>query len=495
MRKPEKEQELLNKVEEIIAAGPYKPEWDSLMQAPFPGWFRREKLGIFMHWGVYSVPAKFHEWYSRNMYIPSSPEWEYHRKTYGPQDQFGYKDFIPMFRGEHFNADEWLQLYQDAGAGYIFPVAEHHDGFQMYASELSDWNAAEMGPCRDVLGELKRAAEARGMQFCTSSHRAEHWFFMGHGKEFPSDVRDPMEKGDFYWPAMPEADNQDLFSEPYPTEEYLNDWLARTAEIILNYQPSLLYFDWWIQHEAFRPYLKKLAAFYYNCGAMWGKDVRICYKHDAMMMGTGIVEIERGSFQEARPFPWQTDTAVARNSWCYTDSLDYKSSREIITTLIDVVSKGGNLLLNIGPRADGIIPEGDQKILKDLAAWMKVNSEAIRGAMPWKQSQEGPTVHAEGQFQDGAETLYTSQDFRFTAANGCIYAICLRCPEDGNFTVRALGNSADPNRPHFHGILKQAEVLGCPADAVTWHKDSDGLHVSAPGIQSEFPVVIKVKMA
>ena len=152
MRKTGKEQELLAKVEEIIAAGPYAPTWQSLMQSQVPGWFRQRKLGIFIHWGVYSVPAKFHEWYSRNMYIKDSPEWQYHRDTYGPQDRFGYKDFIPMFRAEKFDPSEWMALFRAAGAGYVFPVAEHHDGFQMYKSELSEWNAAEMGPRRDVLG-------------------------------------------------------------------------------------------------------------------------------------------------------------------------------------------------------------------------------------------------------------------------------------------------------------------------------------------------------
>ena len=338
---PNREKEILQTVEEIIAAGPYRPDWASLMEAPVPAWFRRRRLGIFSHWGPYSAAAKFNEWYSRNMYIQGTEEFRHHVATYGPHAQFGYKDFIPMLTAEKFDAKEWIRLFKAAGAGYFCPVAEHHDGFQMYDSDLSDWNAVKMGPKRDVLGELKAAAEEEDLVFCASSHRAEHWFFMGHGQEFESDIREPMVKGDFYWPAMPEQNHQDLFSEPYPTEEYLNDWLARTAEIILKYQPKLLYFDWWLQHQAFKPYLKKLAAFYYNCGKRWGTDVMICYKHDAMMFGSGIVEVERGSFAEPKPYAWQTDTAVAYNSWCYTDSLQYKRGVEVIRTLIDVVSKGG----------------------------------------------------------------------------------------------------------------------------------------------------------
>lgn len=490
---PNKEKEILQTVDRVIAQGPYAPTWDSLMDAPVPKWFRQRKLGIFIHWGLYSVPAKFHEWYSRNMYIQGGPEFEHHVKTYGAHKDFGYRDFIPLFRAENFDAKQWMDLFSQAGAGYVFPVAEHHDGFQMYESELSDWNAVNMGPKRDVLKELKQQAQEHDMVFCTSSHRAEHWWFMGHGKEFDSDIHEPLKKGDFYWPSMPEPDNQDLFSKPYPTEEYLDDWLARTAEIILNYRPKLLYFDWWIQHEAFKPYLKRLAAFYYNCGRQWGEDVLICYKHDAMMFGTGIVEVERGGLADAKPYAWQTDTAVAYNSWCYTDSLDYKSGNEIICTLIDTVSKGGNLLLNVGPKADGTIPDGDRRILQELAAWMRVNREGIDGAKCWRRFAEGPTAGSEGYFNE-AKKAYTSADYRFTCNHGAVYAFCLKCPEDGEFTVKALADSADQNVPEFHGIIEDVSLLGYDG-ALTWKKDAEGLHVSAPGIRSDMPVTLKITIA
>lgn len=486
------QQEILKTVDEVITQGPFRPTWESLMQAKVPDWFREKRLGIFTHWGVYSVPAYSNEWYSRNMYIQGSPAYTHHIQTYGPQKEFGYKDFIPLFTAEKFDAQEWMELFSQAGAGYIFPVAEHHDGFQMYKSQLSHWNAAEMGPKRDVLGELRQAAQAKGMEFCTSSHRGEHWFFMGHGREFDSDIHEPMVKGDFYWPAMPEADNQDLTSQPCPTAEFLEDWLARTAEIILNYRPKLLYFDWWIQHRAFKPYLKKLAAFYYNCGHRWGQDVMICYKHDAMMFGSGIPEVERGGFAQAKPYPWQTDTAVARNSWCYTDSLDYKSSREIICTLIDTVSKGGNLLLNIGPKADGTIPQGDRKILTDLAAWMQVNGQAINGSRVWRRSMEGPVSIQEGQFQDQQELTYTSADYRFTTGHGAIYAIAMQCPADGCFTVESFADSRGENLEAFHGIISDVTVLGFQHTPITWRTDARGLHVTAPQVHSDFPVTLKI---
>ena len=205
------------------------------------------------------------------------------------------------------------------------------------------------------------------------------------------------------------------------------------------------------------------------------------------------MEVERGGFAEAKPYAWQTDTAVARNSWCYTDSLDYKSSREIICTLVDVVSKNGHLLLNIGPKADGTIPEGDRQILLDMASWMKVNGEAVRGSKVWRKSMEGPTRAADGQFADAAEIMYTPEDYRFTVNGGCIYAICMRCPKDGRFLIRSFAKSTNQNLPEFHGILRAVTLLGYVGQAA-WHVDREGLHIAAPGIESDFPVVFRLEV-
>ncbi|MBR3306750.1 MAG: alpha-L-fucosidase [Lachnospiraceae bacterium] len=480
------------RIDSVNASGPFSPDWESLQRWRQPDWMKERKLGIFMHWGLYSVPENSNKWYSRNMYIKGMPAYRHHRRTYGPQKDFGYKDFIPLFTAEKFDADAWISIFKDAGAGYICPVAEHHDGFQMYKSAISRWNAYEMGPKRDLMGELKTAAEGAGLKFCCSSHRAEHWWFMSHGREFDSDVKDPMERGDFYWPAMPEPDPEDLFSDPYPSEEYLQDWLARCVEIVDSYRPAFLYFDWWIQHEAFKPYLRKLAAYYYNRAAAWGYPVAICYKHDAMAFGSGVVEIERGAFAEAKPWPWQTDTAVARNSWCYTKQNDYKSPGEVIRTLVDVVSKGGNLLLNIGPKADGTIPKGDMHILKELGRWMAVNAEGINGAKPWRVTKEGPTKDIEGQFSDGSEKLYTPKDFRFTTANGCIYAFAMQYPGDRKLCIKSLRSGTDQNRPEFHGIIKRVSVPGCDEE-ISWKQTKRGLELMLPVDETPYPVAIKIE--
>lgn len=484
--------EYLEQIDAVIESGKYKPDWDSLAGRSAPEWMREGKFGIFIHWGVYSVPAFNNEWYSRNMYVQGSPEFEHHRKTYGEHKDFGYKDFIPLFKAESFAPEKWAELFQRAGAKYVVPVAEHHDGFQMYKSELSHWNAYKMGPKCDVLDKILTECEKRGIARGASSHRAEHWFFMGHGKEFDSDIKDPMQLGDFYWPAMPEPSFQDLHSEPAPTDEYLEDWLLRCCEIVDNYKPKLFYFDWWIQHSAIKPYLKKFAAYYYNRAAEWGVDAAICYKHDAFQFGAAVVDIERGKFAEAQPFFWQTDTAIARNSWCWTENNTFKSATEIICDLVDVVSKNGALLLNVGPKPDGTISAEDTAVLLEIGEWFRINGEAIYGTSIWRKSSEGPTKTREGQFTDSEAMKFTPEDIRFTVKGSCLYATVLSWPYDGQVSVRSLAEQDASHLPVFHGVIRGVEILG---HGVTgWKRDADGLHVSAPNIKTDKPVVLKIQI-
>ena len=208
----------LAEIDRVNREGKYHPDWDSLAKHPVPAWYREERLGIFLHWGVFSVPA-YHDWYARNMYIQGSEEYEHHLRCWGSHKTFGYQNFIPMLTMENFQPGEWVELFRAAGADYIVPVAEHHDGFQMYKSELSHFNAAEMGPKRDVLGELKAEFEKRGMIFATSSHRAEHLWFMGHGKDFDSDIKEPLQVGDFYWPSLQEQPEDNFETVDEVTKE------------------------------------------------------------------------------------------------------------------------------------------------------------------------------------------------------------------------------------------------------------------------------------
>ena len=182
----------MQRIDAVIAKGPFQDTWESLSAYQVPAWYKAAKFGIFIHWGLFSVPAYANEWYTRSMYIQGTREFEHHVKTYGPQKDFGLKDFIPMLRAEKFDPDEWTTLFRESGAQYVVPVAEHHDGFQMYKSNISHWNAYEMGPHRDILGELKNSIEQQGLSFGASSHRIEHWWFLGNGKDFESDIKEPL---------------------------------------------------------------------------------------------------------------------------------------------------------------------------------------------------------------------------------------------------------------------------------------------------------------
>ena len=396
-----------------------------------------------------------------------------------------------MFQAESFKPEEWAALFREAGAQYVMPVAEHHDGFQMYDSELSIWNAKRMGPKRDVLGELSAACEKAGLINGASTHRVEHWFFMGHGKDFDSDIKEPLKRGDFYWPAMPEGNHHDLFSEPTPTAEYLEDWLCRCCELVDKYRPKIVYFDWWIQHSAVKPYLKKFAAYYYNRAEEWGQGVVINYKHDAFEFGTAVVDVERGQFAEAKPYVWQTDTAVAKNSWCYTEGNEYKTATQIICDLVDIVSKNGRLLLNIGPKADGTIPEEDKAILHEIGEWLKANGEAIYGAKLWRKSAEGPTKIEEGQFADSEAKRFTSEDIRFTMNGGHLYATCLNMKNKNSICIKSLAEADASKKPNFHGIIKAVEVLGYDKEPA-WTRDEEGLKITTVEIQTDKPVVFKI---
>ncbi|MBQ9306134.1 alpha-L-fucosidase [Butyrivibrio sp.] len=472
----------------------YTADWDSLSNYRVPQWYSDARFGIFIHFGIYSVPAYANEWYSRNMYIQGTREFEHHVKTYGPHKDFGYKDFIPMFKAEKFNADEWADLFQKAGAKYVVPVAEHHDGFQMYKSKISKWNAYEMGPKIDYLGELKKSVEKKGMRLGASSHRIEHWFFMSHGRDFESDINDSITKDSLYWPAMKEPeDHYDLYAEPTPTKEFMEDWLLRTKEIIDNYHPEVLYFDWWIQEACLKPYLREMAAYYYNEMEKIGKVGVINYKHDAFPFGVAVPDVERGQMALAQPFIWQTDTAIGRRSWCYTIDNEYKDSEEIVCNLIDAVAKNGNMLLNVGPKPDGTISDEDKKTLLGIGKWLSENGEAIYNSKPYRVAEEGPTKMAGGQFTDKQKINYTPEDIRFTVAHGNIYVHVLKCADNGEYIVKSLGTQKDAaSSTGFSGIIRGIKVLANDSP-VTFERKDDGLHLKTD-YKSEMPVVFKIEM-
>ena len=435
-------EQLLGRPESAPAGGShlrYLPDWESLKSYTIPEWYRDAKFGIFIHWGVYSVPEFGSEWYPRNMYLQDTKDssekaiFDHHVATYGEQDRFGYKDLIPKFKAERWNPEQWAELFKESGAKYVVPVAEHHDGFAMYKSSLTRWNAAEMGPKRDIVGELFEAVRKKGLIPGLSFHRIEHWWFMNGGRTFNSDVNDEVYK-DFYGPAMQETDTM--------TTEYMNDWLLRCNELVDQYHPQLFWFDWWIgKQPQFQSYLKSFASYYYNQGLQWKKGVVINYKYNSYPPGTAVLDLERGMLAGIRDTAWQTDDAVGFQSWGYIKGEKYKSPQYLIDELVDIVSKNGNLLLNIGPRADGIIPQEQQTLLLAIGKWLKVNSSAIYGTRPWSVYGEGPTSNASGPFADDKIKPFTAQDIRFTTHHDTLYAITLKIP-DADIIIRSLSSES-----------------------------------------------------
>ena len=490
-----KKEQYLIQIDEVIAKGKYKDNWQSLSHHKTPDWFTYGKFGIFIHWGIYSVPAFGNEWYARAMYDKKHREFEHHIKTYGTQDKFGYKDFIPMFKAEKFSATEWAELFKKSGAKYVMPVCEHHDGFAMYETEFNRWNAKNMGPCRDVAGELKKACDDNGLTFCASTHRAEHYFFMNMGRTFDSDVNDE-EYADFYGPAFycPEFDSGTIHKTTADTytqgasKEYLEDWLVRTCELIDKYQPQIMYFDWWIHNHSFKPYLKKLCAYYYNRAEEWGREVTINYKHEAFPPTVATFDVERGALTGISPVPWQTDTAIGKRSWGYTTDNEYKSSYKIICDLIDIVSKNGNLLINIGPKADGTITDEETAVLLDIGSWLDKNSEGIYGTTFWTQFGEGEANVTEGFLKDNDEIPYTSNDFRFTYKDGFVYAFQMK-PNGKNAKIKAF-------KKHIpHDFIVNSVTLLSTGEKLDFERNDEEMIIKATDdFNCQNPICFKIEL-
>lgn len=438
-------QEYLKLIDEVIQNGKYKASWDSLCAHKTPKWYADAKFGIFIHWGVYSVPAFGNEWYSREMYDKTKPAYRHHITTYGSPSEFGYKDFIPMFKGENFNASEWIDLFKKSGARYVMPVAEHHDGFAMYNTSLNPWNSVQMGPHCDVAAEIKAACNEAGLHFCASNHRAEHYFFMNTGKTINSDISNG-KYADFYGPAfyckeLSSALIGTTTSNVYsvsPDKEFLDDWLVRVCEFIDDYKPEVLYFDWWIQNKGFKPYLKKIAAYYYNRAAEWGIEVSINYKKQAFAPGVATLDVERGALVDSASDTWQTCTAIGKKSWGYTENNQFKSAEHIICDLVDIVSKNGNMLLNVGPKSDGTITARETAVLLEIGKWLSVNGDGIYGTVPWQKFGEGRVNAKEGFFRDNKKKPFTEKDFRFTYKNGSVYAFQMKPSKSGIVKIKSF---------------------------------------------------------
>jgi alpha-L-fucosidase len=428
------------------------------------------------------------------MYREGSPQYEHHLKTYGHPSKFGYKDFIPMFTAEKFDPDEWAELFKQAGAKFAGPVGEHHDGFAMWNTRYSEWNAAKMGPKRNVVHELEKAIRKQNMRFMVALHHAENWWYFPHWRlEF--DTSDARYSG-LYGPIHNQEWSQqkpvtmkvekdwelqgDL--QEKPSKEFLDKWLGKTKEIIDNYHPDLLWFDYgirWIQEH----YKLEMLAYFYNRALERDQEVVLTYKWNHLIPGAGLIDLELGRFDTLTYHDWITDTTVDDgHGWSYIKETKFKSLNTLIHYLVDNVSKNGYLLLNVGPKPDGEIPEQPKELLKGIGKWLEVNGEAIYGTTPWLTYGEGPTQMTKaGYFMEDKEVQYTSQDIRFTAKDDVLYAICLGSPKE-QLTIRSVKNL-------YPDEIKAVQLLGTEAPQ-EWSWMPDGLKIQPMSVKPGEPAYV-----
>ena len=469
---------LLYGQEKTTLTKPYTNDWESLQKHKTPEWFLNAKFGIYCHWGIYSVPAFGSEWYSHDMYTAGSKENKYHLGKYGPLSKFGYKDFIPGFTGEKFDADAWAELFAKAGARFAGPVTEHADGFAMWDSKLTKWNAAKMGPKRDIVGELEKAIRKQNLKFIATFHHQWLWgWYPTWDKN--TDASDPANNGldGIYGPVLPSAkafDNNDYdHPDPMPGIEFSRYWMNKVKEVIDNYQPDLIWFDARSDIIA-EQYRKDFLAYYYNKALGWNRDVAITYKNKDFATGSGVVDLERGRMASLTTFPWLNDDSMDWNSWGYVTNADYKTAERLVHELVDIVSKNGCLLLNIGPRPDGTIPEEVQDRLLEMGDWLKLNGEAIYDTRPFEVFGEGPTVVKEGHYSESKSTEFNAQDIRFTVKGETLYAIFLGWPGK-EITIKSLPKG----KKLWFGQIRQITLLGDPKQ-LKWTQNENGLTVQLP---------------
>jgi alpha-L-fucosidase len=471
----------------------YEADWASLSRhEAAPEWFRDAKLGIYFHWGLYSVPAYSSEWYPRLMHLPGHPVFEHHLATYGHPSEFGYHDFAPRFTAEHFDPEEWADLFQQTGARFAGPVAEHHDGYSMWASDITPWNVMAVGPKRDITGELAASLRKRGLRLITTFHHArnlQRYHTLLKEDEFDGDFHVNWNSHYPFFEGMPpssEDPNLRMLYGNLPEEEWLRTvWLGKLEEVVDRYQPDVIWFDSWLDQipEAYR---KEFAAYYLNDAAERGAEVVIVRKQTDLPLDFTVLDHEKSRMSGASEQAWMTDDTISRGSWCYTESLTIKPAAEIIHALADTAAKNGVVLLNVSPKADGTIPDDQRETLRGLGEWLATNGEAIYETRPWITYGEGPTKEPEGGFQDHEKFLalrYSASDVRYTCSKDgrTVYAILLGSPDSGTTSTLEAFSSA--------GEVESVSLLA-NGEPVEWAAGEDGLSIPAPASMLDTPAVV-----
>ena len=467
-----------------MQSGRFRGTWDSLDKYEYPEWFRDAKFGIWAIIGPQCVPMQG-DWYARHMYIQGHRQYEHHVKTYGHPSKFGYKDLIRTFDPKKLDFDKLVGLYKRAGARYAVILAVHHDNFDLWNSKHHEWNSVHKGPKRDLVGEFRDAAAKHDIRFGVTTHlaRTYSWLQTSHGADkegplagVPYDGADPNYQS-LYHPPFPESARY----PSNPPEAWKRLWYLRVKDLVDQYRPDVMYFDGGYPFDKGNVG-RRLVAHYYNANTIWHNgrnDAAMCIKkwpegsgHGVFRDGTCIQDIERGRADTLRELPWQTDTCIG--GWYYRVGTKYKTPTHVAHMLIDIVSKNGNLLLNLPLHPDGSLDEDEIAFLEAMGRWMEINGEGIYETRPWLVFGEGPAKGGGGHFNEAA-TNYTSRDFRYTSrGDRRLYAFFMKWPDSERLNLQALAKSAESS-----GVIERVELLG-REDALQFEQSDEGLMVKLP---------------
>lgn len=498
--------------------GPFRPNWESLKAYRCPDWFRDAKFGMWAHWTPQCVPEQG-DWYARGMYLQGHNQYNYHVKTYGHPSQFGYKDICNLWRAENWDPEGLIRLYAKTGTKYFVAIANHHDNFDCWDSKHQPWNCVNVGPKKDIVGGWAKAARAHGLKFGVTVHatpgRVWRQFMpvrygsdsTGPLKGVPYDGHATKADGKGKW--WEGLDPQDLNGRPHdkndPCPEFVENFMLRVQDLIDKYNPDLLYFDdtcdWvfdrggggvWLGIPELTPHIM---AYYYN--ANWrrnkGKlDAVFNIKNvPAAVVDTLVLDFEMSQADAIMPNPWQTDACIG--DWHYSRSRfenhRYRTPQSMVQLLVDIVSKNGNLLLNIPLPGHGRPDQDEFAFLEKFGSWMAINSEAIYSTRPWKIFGEGPTKGSNKPY--GPLPNYVPGDIRFTTKGDALYAIALAWPTDGKLVIKSLASDS----AYYKGEIARVGLLGSESNLV-WSRSVDGLTIHLPEKPPcEFAYVFKIHPA
>lgn len=489
----------------------YKADWESLKKYQAPEWYEDAKLGFWVHWGVYSVPAfkgkHAAEWYGRWMYSQLGQSSRnnqglathlHHQRTYGNPSEFGYKDFIPMFKAEKFNADKWADLCVRGGAKFFTMMGAHHDAFCLWDTKLTRWNSVSMGPKRDLVGEISKAVRKKGLKFGVSNHTAWNYGFFVWNHINKYDAINPKYQDLYGNPIIQkcadtirflETDNRTSWmkktkwnsSFARASERDMNRWLDRTKELAEKYKPDLYYFDWGFNPSYWDTRKQQFGSFYYNDAIKAGKGsfgkpgVVLNYKNRAFKPGTAVRDFERGGMNKIADKVWQTDDCVYDDhNWGFVEGTPIKPTNKIVDQLMDIISKRGVLMLSFAPRANGTFPDEQKQMMYELGDWLEICGEAVYATRPYEVYGEVGDRWNEVNEENHKLYISTKEDIRFTRTknNKVLYATVLTWPENGKVLIKTLANIDLTS-------LKSVKLLGSK-NKVRYKKTERGLEIKLP---------------